>query len=113
MLLKPLWPVMDYIVNYDYIVTVLCENKDKPEMNCNGKCHFSNELAKEAANDGKNPFSSKTIQSEIPQVIISEKISSFIFQSEIERTSTEAIGYISVFHNSLFSSKILHPPRLG
>ena len=110
---KPIWPVVDYLVNYDYIVETLCENKDRPEMNCNGKCHLSKELAKEAGNDGKNPLSGKTSKSEIPQIIISEHISEFLFKSEPELATPEEIGYKSVFHTSLFTSKILHPPRLG
>ena len=50
--LKPILPVIDYIVNYDYISNVLCENKAKPELKCNGKCHLIKELAK-ASNDDK------------------------------------------------------------
>jgi hypothetical protein len=37
---------MDYAINYDYISKVLCINKDKPELKCNGKCHLMKELAK-------------------------------------------------------------------
>jgi hypothetical protein len=43
---KPIFPVMDYAINYDYISKVLCINKDKPELKCNGKCHLMKELAK-------------------------------------------------------------------
>ncbi len=113
MLTKPLWPVVDYIVNYDYIVNTLCENKDKPEMQCNGKCHLSKELAKEAGDDNKNPFTGKTSKTEIPQVIISENISEFQFISETEVSNNEMVLFRPIFHTSLFTSKILHPPRLG
>lgn len=54
MLIKPILPVVDYIVNYDYIANQLCENKAKPELKCNGKCHLMKELAK--ASEAKNPF---------------------------------------------------------
>ena len=46
MLVKPAIPFLEYIVNYDYIVKELCENKDKPELKCNGKCHLAKQLAK-------------------------------------------------------------------
>ena len=49
--LKPIFPVIEYAVNYDYIAQVLCENKEKPMMHCNGKCHLMKELAKEAENE--------------------------------------------------------------
>jgi hypothetical protein len=56
MLLKPVFPVIDYIVNYEYISKVLCVNKDKPKMHCNGKCHLMKELAK--ASENEKPISS-------------------------------------------------------
>ncbi|MEM0519199.1 MULTISPECIES: hypothetical protein [Aequorivita] len=112
-LIKPLWPVVDYIANYDYIVNVLCENKDKPEMQCNGKCHLSKELAKEAGAEDENPFNNKTSKIEIQQYIISEDISEYIFASGNELYDTKIIGYRPKLNTSLFTSKILHPPRLG
>lgn len=33
-------PVLDYITNYKYISQELCENLDKPELECNGKCYL-------------------------------------------------------------------------
>lgn len=113
MLTKPLWPVVDYIVNYDFIVNVLCENIDKPEMQCNGKCHLTKELAKEAGADDKNPLNSKNSKNEVPQYVISENIKEYTFASEIEISSTEDIGYKPNLNSSLFTSKILHPPQLG
>ena len=54
LVLKPLAPVLDYAVNYDYISKVLCINKDKPQIHCNGKCYVGKELAKnESQNDSK------------------------------------------------------------
>lgn len=111
MLTKPMWPVLDYLANYDYIVNTLCENRDKPEMECNGKCHLSKELAKEAGADDKNPLN-KTSKTEIPQVIISENINEYMFASEIEIISEENLGYMPNLIPSLFISKILHPPQL-
>ena len=58
MLAKPVIPFLEYIVNYDYIVKELCENKEKPELKCNGKCHLMKELAK-TAEDNKNTSSDK------------------------------------------------------
>ena len=49
--LKPIFPVIEYVVNYEYISKVLCENKAKPMMHCNGKCHLMKELAKAAENE--------------------------------------------------------------
>ena len=45
-LLKPILPVIDYVINYNFIIKELCENRTKPELHCNGKCHLKKELAK-------------------------------------------------------------------
>jgi len=49
-MLKPITPVIKYYIDYDYIVAELCENKAKPVLQCNGKCHLAKELKK--VNDG-------------------------------------------------------------
>jgi len=113
MLIKPLWPIVDYVVNYDYIVNTLCENKDKPKMQCNGKCYLSKMLAKEASEESQNPFGSETSKTEIPQVIISESITTYIFTSEAILDSKENIAYHSNLHSFLFISTLYHPPELG
>ena len=46
---RPVAPVIDYIFNYDYIADELCVNRDRPELNCNGRCYLMNALAEEAS----------------------------------------------------------------
>lgn len=36
--------LINFKINQAYIARVLCENKDKPEMKCNGKCHLNKKL---------------------------------------------------------------------
>lgn len=43
-LIKPMYPVLDYMVNYNYIATQLCENINKPVLDCNGKCYVVNKI---------------------------------------------------------------------
>ncbi len=42
-----------YELNKDYIAAVLCVNKDKPKLNCNGKCYLSRKI-KQAEEKEKN-----------------------------------------------------------
>lgn len=53
-MLRPIAPFVEYAINYDYISKVLCINKDKPEMNCNGKCQLMKELEKQQEDDYKS-----------------------------------------------------------
>lgn len=39
--------LVNYHVNKEFIAANLCENRDKPKMGCEGKCHLKKELAKE------------------------------------------------------------------
>lgn len=40
-----------YIENRDFIAKNLCENRSRPEMHCNGKCHLRKQLQKDEQND--------------------------------------------------------------
>ena len=44
-----------YQLNKEYVATVLCENKNKPELKCCGKCYLNKQLKKAEgpANDSK------------------------------------------------------------
>jgi len=76
MLLKPVLPVINYVLNYEYISKVLCVNKAKPKMQCNGKCHLMKELAKTSENE--KPISSdKKIATQESEVLFLEEMNSF------------------------------------
>jgi hypothetical protein len=107
--LKPILPVVDYVVNYDYISKVLCENKAKPMMHCNGKCHLMKELAKAA--ETENPKSSdKKSFSPIQELLFFKEIKSFSMisfgfptKNKINTTYLNLYSYLNT--NSEF-----HPP---
>lgn len=46
-LVQPAIPILEYLINYDYIVKELCENRDKPILTCNGKCYLGDQLDKQ------------------------------------------------------------------
>ena len=43
---QPLMILLSYEVNYDFIKNVLCENKDKVNSCCKGKCYLNKEMKK-------------------------------------------------------------------
>lgn len=71
-LIKPILPVFEYLINYDYIRTELCINRAKPELKCNGKCHLMKELA--AASEKEKPVSQdkKSVGNEINDLFFYE-----------------------------------------
>ena len=110
--LKPILPVIDYIVNYDYISNVLCENKAKPELKCNGKCHLIKELAK-ASNDDK-PFNSDKKNNLIQEVelLFCNEIAEISFRQIYFHNET-SIGdnYANLYFHSV-SCSVFHPPTI-
>ncbi len=53
--------IADYELNKDYISKVLCENRSKPQMHCNGKCQLKKQLEKDEKeqNSPFNPLKEK------------------------------------------------------
>lgn len=106
---KPVIPLLDYAVNYEYISTMLCVNKTKPKLECNGKCHLMEELAK--SSEKETPLSSdkKNITQQF-EVLFLEEIKSFrmesIYSFEAQKINT---NYFNLYF-CLNSTSVFHPP---
>lgn len=109
MLFKPVLPVVDYVVNYEYISKVLCENKGKPKMHCNGKCHLMKELAK--TSDAEKPMSpnKKNVVQEV-EVLFLEKINTFMIANIYNADTLHINSYYSNLYSFLDSSSVFQPP---
>lgn len=57
-----------YVLEYNKYVTVLCENRDKPEMKCNGQCHLAKEL--KAVNEPADAKGTTPIPSQLQTELI-------------------------------------------
>lgn len=109
MLIKPIFPVVEYMVNYDYISKVLCENKAKPKMKCNGKCHLMKELAK--ASDTETPKSSdKKGAVQLTEVLFFEEIESFKINTDFSSDIKKANTSYSDLYFYLNSDATFRPP---
>jgi len=99
-LVRPVFPVVDYIVNFDYIAEVLCIKKEVPESSCNGKCYLMQQVEE---NKNESPESSipKT-QWEIQLLSLHQPMSYVLFFKESHRKL--------VFSSSPISFKTYHLP---
>ncbi len=109
MLLKPALPVIDYVVNYEYISTVLCENKAKPKMQCNGKCHLMKELAKTSENEKPISSDKKSVSQEF-EVLFVEKLKSFKIASIYFCNKQRIYKNYSNLYFYLNNASVFHPP---
>ncbi|MBD3581473.1 hypothetical protein [Flavobacterium selenitireducens] len=107
-LLKPVLPVVEYALNYDYIVVYLCENRAEPEMQCNGKCHLMKELAK--ASETEKPASQNDKKGFSPIELFCNIDVNTAVSDEIPVTENR-IGYFHTTSNPVgFDGSVFHPP---
>ncbi|MFV8375207.1 hypothetical protein [Flavobacterium sp. LB1P62] len=108
MFLKPLFPVLEYAVNYEYISKVLCVNKAKPMIHCNGKCHLMKELAK-AQEEKQTSSNKKNTTFDTVDLILDIKNDFSLFVYNGNAKTTIHSKYNNLYsHLNLYS--IFHPP---
>ncbi|MEM9023403.1 MAG: hypothetical protein AAGB22_06660, partial [Bacteroidota bacterium] len=45
-LIQPVIPWVDYLLQREYIAVTFCENMDRPELQCGGKCYVIKKVKK-------------------------------------------------------------------
>ncbi|MDY0780521.1 hypothetical protein [Tenacibaculum sp. IB213877] len=107
-MLRPIAPFVEYAINYDYISKVLCINKDKPELECNGKCHLMKELKKQQEDDFK---SLRISMEEYPVGFIS--LLSLINTKTLENYTSNNSFFYSDNYSYLDVKSVFHPPNFS
>ena len=85
----------------------LCENKDKPELQCNGKCH----LKKVAQSQDKQQTTPESIIDFKELILYPSPTSNFDLPVRIYSKKQQQLAYQNLyyFHNS---KNCFHPPRV-
>jgi hypothetical protein len=99
----------DYMLNKKYIATVLCENKAKPMMHCNGKCHLRKQLQKEEEQQKKEGQSTQEkFEVQFCNISSYAGFEPTYSENSINHTSSYNNGYAFTAVNSFF-----HPPSIS
>ena len=69
--------VLNYQINKKAIAETRCENRDKPEMHCDGKCYLAKQLKK--ADEKENPTPDFRNLKELSPYVASETVSTRFF----------------------------------
>jgi hypothetical protein len=98
--------IANYVANKEYISKNLCENRTKPKMHCNGKCHLMKQLQKDSKKE-KSPLTTAKFKTSI-QFVEEEFVFSFM------NNSVGTISYVNfiVGFPVSKSSSVFHPPSI-
>jgi len=97
---------LHYQLNKAYIAANLCENKSKPVMHCNGKCHLRKQLAK--TSETSDPQSQKSSTS-ISVMDYCEAIKNYSFTPDLTVHQTFETWQLSNTAEG-HSGNVFHPP---
>lgn len=106
-MLRPILPLCEYLANQDYIAEFLCVNKDKPALNCKGKCYLMQQLNDQKQDKKEN----------LPKIDIQEYPIGFVSISSIMLifTNTSLTSFIATIRNNhydfLYSDYSFRPPN--
>lgn len=98
-------PLIDYVINYDYITIQFCENRNKPELLCNGICYIKKELAKTEQNTDNQHLKLDVLEEFIP-----DKSFEFRVKENLEFFENYIVSNHCLFALQEFYAKIFHPP---
>jgi hypothetical protein len=93
--------VIDFLANQNYIAKNLCENRDKPQMNCCGKCQLKKRLNQENKKDSQLP-TRKGVDEVLfcSEISLSNSIQPVVKQIKHPRRAKDFIPntYFDIFH---------------
>ncbi len=105
--LRTAMPILDYAVNYQYISTQLCENRDKPELRCNGKCYVKKEILKSCENE--NTKESKIQITSIDAFVLNEILDFCIITQIQDKVENNFQNHFNSVLKPYLGS-VFHPP---
>jgi hypothetical protein len=91
--------------NKNYIAAVLCENRDKPVMECKGKCYLSKKLKQEAEKEKKQQGESK--KTHLQELFFTEINVHLFLSVMVKKTLSGELPFALPQHAKI----IFHPPR--
>jgi hypothetical protein len=103
------YPIVDYLINKDYIAEHYCVNKDKPEMECDGKCYLIKQLH-QASEDHEKPTSVVSLKEEITHRLFVHEYRQWA-QPRLAENSIGDIIYTFPLHADPYIEAPTPPPK--
>lgn len=99
---------IDFKLNQKFVAEQLCENRNKPELSCLGKCQMKKQLekTKDTPQSGEEKSESKTIGG----YDIYQELSNWTSVTPVDQTNIYLFSLNEAKSSSEFLSRIFHPP---
>lgn len=102
--------MVSFKMNQDYIATTLCENKDRPQMHCNGRCVLMKKLKQAEDNEQKQ----RTQNQEKATVLFFCKLSRLHVATCLrDQQNRDFNPFYLNFKPSSFQNDIFKPPQVS
>lgn len=102
---------VDFIVNQQEITAKLCENKAKPKLQCNGKCHLKKQLAKIDNSEKKEDKKQNSNPSFKVEDVFYSSLENSISQFQLQINETKkSFYYLNLYHFQL-NQNLKAPPQ--
>jgi len=104
------WGTIAYFrLNRDYIAKVLCENRQRPGLKCNGKCYLAKKLKQQE--DNKDKETTSRVQNLPVLQLFTEEVCFYRFAADtfVILKSPSFFYKVSVYFSP--KSRLLRPPR--
>ena len=109
-MLRPVFPLIVYYANYDYIATELCENRNKPILDCNGICYL-NKMIEKNNSQSNNGIVVPLNMDDYPISTLDFYKYVYSFQGEFKEVSN--LFYTKHFVIKDYHNAIFRPPKLA
>ncbi|MDW7695874.1 hypothetical protein R9C00_25380 [Flammeovirgaceae bacterium SG7u.111] len=98
--------LINYQLNKAYYAEVLCDNKDKPELQCNGMCHVVEELGDV---EEQVPVTPSVPEFEFKPIVFGD-INTYAFKSRVIY-EIDLEGFERAVETKLFHTDFFRPPQ--
>ncbi|MDR6197881.1 hypothetical protein [Siphonobacter sp. SORGH_AS_0500] len=102
--------LMDFEFRKDYIIKYYCENRNRPELHCDGKCYLAKKL--KATQESQEKEASQRLLTQVLEV--PDQLSHWQFTFEAPDFESTAVSFPFFYHRFFPSAEkngLFRPPR--
>lgn len=107
--ISPWGTIMYYNANKAYIARVLCENRDKPQLHCDGKCYLAKKL--KAQQDRQDKETTRRVQNAPTITLFCSDSFSFDFAQQILADLASTLPDYLLKSYATLQRTLFQPPR--